>query len=202
MSSFTRWFCALSFACNNCGEWWKRGVLVLKKEIILVLRWLQLEQECIPVGCVPAARWPYAVVCFLGGVCPGAGVCSQGGLSWGGGLLLGGLLLGVSVPGGVCSRGSALGGVCSRGGVFSRGVSAVGGVCCGGVSAPGGLLQGVYSWGVSVPRGWCGIPPCTEADTPLWTESHTPVKTLPWPNFVAAGNDKPPFLSLLDTSNP
>ena len=23
---------------------------------------------------------------------------------------------------------------------------------------------------------------------PLWTESQTPVKTLPWPNFVAAGN--------------
>ena len=33
-----------------------------------------------------------------------------------------------------------------------------------------------------------GIPACTEADTPpLWTESQTPVKTLPWPNFVAAG---------------
>ena len=25
------------------------------------------KQECIPVGCVPAARWPYAAVCFLGG---------------------------------------------------------------------------------------------------------------------------------------
>ena len=25
------------------------------------------EQECIPVGCVPAARWPYAGVCFEGG---------------------------------------------------------------------------------------------------------------------------------------
>ena len=33
-----------------------------------------------------------------------------------------------------------------------------------------------------------GIPACTEAEPPLWTESHTPVKTLPWPNFVAAGN--------------
>ena len=32
-----------------------------------------LRQECIPVGCVPAARWPYAVVCS-----PGGGVCSEG----------------------------------------------------------------------------------------------------------------------------
>ena len=37
----------------------------------------------------------------------------------------------------------------------------------------GGLLWG----GASAP----------EADTPPWTESQTPVKTLPWPNFVAAG---------------
>ena len=37
--------------------------------------------------------------------------------------------------------------------------------------------------------GGCGIPACTEADTPLRTESQTPVKTLPWPNFVAAGNN-------------
>ena len=36
--------------------------------------------------------------------------------------------------------------------------------------------------------GGGGIPACTEADPPLWTESQTPVKTLPWPNFVAAGN--------------
>ena len=68
----------------------------------------------------------------------------------------------------------------SRGGVSvpggsARGVSALGGVCSRGVSAPGG----------------CGIPACTAADSPppLWTESQTPVKTLPWPNFVAAGNN-------------
>ena len=78
----------------------------------------------------------------------------------GGCLLLGGCLLqGVSAPGGVCSQG---------------------GVCFGGC-----LLQGgVCSWG-----GYCfwGVSACTEADTPLlWTESHMPVKTLPWPNFVVA----------------
>ena len=70
-----------------------------------------LIQECIPVGCVPAARRPYAWVCF-----PGGG---------GRGCLL---------PGGGCLPGlggSALGGVC-----LVRGVSALGGVCLiwGGVS--------------------------------------------------------------------
>ena len=63
------------------------------------------KQECIPVGCVPAARWPYAAVCFRGGVClvqGGGGVCLVGGgLLWGG----------------VCSRGCLVGGVCSGGGV-------------------------------------------------------------------------------------
>ena len=102
-----------------------------------------------------------------------------------GGVYSGGCLLwGVSALRGVCSWGvSALGGVCSGGcllpeeGVCSWGVSA------GGVSAHGG----VCSWGVSAPKG-C-IPACTEVDPPPpLTESQTPVKTLPWPNFVAAGH--------------
>ena len=37
-------------------------------------------QECIPVGCVPAARKPYAAVCFPGGVCLVRGVYAW---SWG-----------------------------------------------------------------------------------------------------------------------
>ena len=63
-----------------------------------------------------------------------------------------------------------------------------------GVSGPGGVSgpRRVSAKGVSGPvsgPGGCGIPACTEADTPPppWTESQTPVKTLPWPNFVAAG---------------
>ena len=113
-------------------------------------------QECIPVGCVPAARWPYAGVCFPGG----GEVC-----------FLGGCLL----PGGVWSGGCLLlGGVCFPGGVCSQGVSGPGGLLPGG---GGYLLWGGY------------IPACTETDTPLWTESQTPVKTLPWRNFVAAGNN-------------
>ena len=65
----------------------------------------------------------------------------------------------------------------------------------GGCLLPGGLVpwglsgpRGVWFWGASAPGG---IPACTEADTvpTLWTESQTPVKTLPWPNFVAASNN-------------
>ena len=46
---------------------------------------------------------------------------------------------------------------------------------------------------MSAPRGCLllggGIPACTEADPPPWTESQMPVKTLPCPNFVAGGKD-------------
>ena len=60
---------------------------------------------------------------------------------------------------------------------------------CGGVCSQGGLLPGgVCSQGGSAP-GEGGIPACTEADPLLWTESQMPVKTLPWPNFVVAGNN-------------
>ena len=61
-------------------------------------------------------------------------------------------------------------GVCSRGrGVYSRGVCLLWGcVCSGGCLLLGGCLLwgGVCSWGVSAPWGVCGIPACTEADTP------------------------------------
>ena len=57
-----------------------------------------------------------------------------------------------------------------------------GGVCSGGCLPLGGVWLGgawsgvcVWSKGVSAPKGG-GIPACTEADTPLWTESQTPVK--------------------------
>ena len=130
-----------------------------------------MKQECIPVGCVPAARWPYPGVCF-----PGGGVC---------------LLRGVSAPRGVSGPGGCL----VLGGVWSQGVSAPGGVCSRGVSAggfwsggvwsQGGLLQGVFSW-----RGLVLVSQHALRQTPLLTESQMPVKTLPWPNFIAAGNKK------------
>ena len=57
-----------------------------------------------------------------------------------------------------------------------------GGVWSQGVPGPGGsALGGAWSWGCpSMHRGRSPL---------LWTESQTPVKTLPWPNFVAAGKD-------------
>ena len=64
---------------------------------------------------------------------------------------------------------------------------------------PESASRGVWSRGVSAPGG--GIPACTEADPPPLTESQTPVKTLPWPNFVAAGKNYEHFnvLHAMDT---
>ena len=86
--------------------------------------------------------------------------------------------------------------------------SASGGVCLvwwgllpGGVPGPGGGLPGLGGvvsgpGGLPVPGGGgvsAGlggyIPACTEADTPP-ADRQTPVKLLPWPNFVAAGNNQ------------
>ena len=43
----------------------------------------------------------------------------------------------------------------------------------------GDLLQGMLGYLLQCMLGY----------TPPWTESQTPVKTLPWPNFVAAGKN-------------
>ena len=51
------------------------------------------------------------------------------------------------------------------------------GLCSWGVPGPGGSAPGGY------------IPACTEADTPPPVDRHTPVKILPWPNFIAAGKN-------------
>ena len=63
------------------------------------------------------------------------------------------------------SRGEMVGGVWSRGGL---------------------LLGGSGPRGVSGPGGY--IPACTEVDPPP-VDRQTPVKILPWPNFVAAGKN-------------
>ena len=116
--------------------------------------------------------------CLLfGGVsAPGGGVCSQGGVCSRGCLLRGCLLLGGVCSGGFCFWGvSALGGVCSGGSAL--GGSAQGGMC---------LFQGVSALGVGVSApGGCRY--ALRQTPPLLTESQTPVKPLPWPNFVAAG---------------
>ena len=88
----------------------------------------------------------------------------------------------MSAPGGVWSQGGCLlWGVAARGGVCSGG--APGGVCSGGVSAPGG----VCSRGVSA-LGGGGISQHALRQTtfPPPVDRQTPVKILPWPNFVAA----------------
>ena len=55
------------------------------------------------------------------------------------------------------------------------------GVCAwsGGSACSGGSLPGLGGH----------IPACTEADTPPPVDRQTPVKILPWPNFVAAGKN-------------
>ena len=112
-------------------------------------------------------------------------------MSASGGLLWGGVCLrGVSALGGCLLQGvSALGGLSTSGVVcFGGGLSTSGGVCLGGSASGGVCSRGVSALGGGVcSQGGC-IPACTEADTPPLTESQTPVKTLPWPNFVAAGN--------------
>ena len=94
------------------------------------------QQECIPVGCVPATHWPYAAVFFRGGCLHGPGGFSLPGRS---------PCRGVSLPGGVSA--------------WSRGVSLPGGVSAWsrGVSLPGGCLPGpggVSAWS----GGWFSLP--------------------------------------------
>ena len=86
-------------------NWWNfKLTMHFKHEMIGIWQRFQrnFEQECIPVGCIPATRRPYAGVCFpggfgLGGVWsqgvsgPGVGSAPGGGcLVWGGCLLPGG----------------------------------------------------------------------------------------------------------------
>ena len=76
--------------------------------------------------------------------------------------------------------------VSASGGVSaSRGVSAPRGCLLKGVSAPGGMSAPteVSAWG-----GVWASQHALRQTPPLLTESQTPVKTLPWPNFVAVGN--------------
>ena len=109
-----------------------------------------------------------------------------------------------SASGGVCVCSGevcvCLGGVSAPGGMSAPGgVSAPGGLggCSSGVSAPGGcLLWGMSARGVVCSRGWsalggvCGIPACTEADTPPREQNDRQVqKYYLGHNFVAAGNN-------------
>ena len=97
------------------------------------------------------------------------------------------LLLGGVCSRGICSGGSAPGWVCSRG-VWSGGGCLVRGSAPGGVCSRGGLLPGGSVPGGCLLQGVVSQHALRQTP-PLWTESQTPVKTLSWPNFVAAGNN-------------
>ena len=155
---------------------------------------LTVCQSLLPGGCVCSGGCLLlGDVCSLGVSAP-RGSAPGGCLLWGvsalGGVCSGGCLLwGVSAPGGSAwrglLRGSAPGG-CLLWGCLLWGVSAPGGSAWGGLlrgSAPGGCLL----WGVSAPRGWCGIPACTEADTPCEQNDKQVQKYYLGHNFVAAG---------------
>ena len=151
-------------------------------------------KECIPVGCKPAAHWPFmggvpglwgkylvfwGCTWSLGGV-PGLGGCVP---RWG-------VLLGVLPVGGVLLVGGVLPGVLLGGGylLLGGGLWAPGwGVVCSWVGACVLLGRGVVcSWGCAhrcggVP-GHGGVPGpggCTWSHTtPPWTESQIPVKNI------------------------
>ena len=57
---------------------------------------------------------------------------------------------------------------------------------------PSENLETPRKFGDPPPKIWR---PPKFGDHPPWTESQTPVKTLPWPNFVAAGNKQKNWLS-------
>ena len=68
------------------------------------------QQECIPVGCVPAARRPYAGVCFPGGWCLVRGVGGGAGV-WSGGVVVSALGEWCLVRGGGVWSGGGGGGI-------------------------------------------------------------------------------------------
>ena len=128
------------------------------------------KQDCIPVGCVPPACWPYLPE-YRGGV-PGPGGCtwSRGVSALGVYLVLGGwcLLPGVYLVWGVYL---VLGVYLIRGCTWS----------VGGVPVPGEWCtwsRGVYLvWGGLLQvQGVSGTPP-------LWTEWQTGAKILPCPKL-------------------
>ena len=138
------------------------------------------EQECIPVGCVPPACWPYPSMHCRGGVPAQGGVRALGGVRAQGGYLPRGVVYlprGVTCPGGV---------VYLPGGVPARGCT-----CPGGCTYPGG---GVPAWGVYLPggvpargctcqgEGTCPGGTCP-GTPPLWTEWQTGAKILPCPKL-------------------
>ena len=143
-----------------------------------------IQQECIPVGCVPPACCPYLLACNAPG-----GVYLHGGCTC---PLVAHISQHAMLPGGVPAwgvylpRGMSLpGGVYLPGGVPARGCTCQRGTCPGegGTPAQGGVCT---CWGVYLPRRMHlprYSPPCEQNS---W---HTLLKILPCPNFVAGGKN-------------
>ena len=86
----------------------------------------KLNQECIPVGCVPSAAAAVSGGCVL----PVEG-CTSGGCA----------SQGVYFPGGVLARGCTSQGVCFPGGVLPRGCASWGEVLPGKCASGGGVVS-------------------------------------------------------------
>ena len=158
------------------GCTWSRG-LYLVRGVYLVLGVYLIQGVPGPGGCT----WS-GVYLVQGGVPGPRGVhLVWGGCTWSQG--------GVPGPGGVPGLGCT----------WSQGVYLVPGVY---------LVQGVYLvlGGCTWSRGAPGprlvyLVPGGVRYSPLWTESHTSVKTLPCPNFVAGGNKSDQHWYLYDITH-
>ena len=137
----------------------------------------KLQQECIPVGCVPPACCQYLSACTA----PGGGSTCPGGylLGWG--------LGGVPVWGGCTSPG----GVPARGCTCPGGVPAQEGCTCLGGYLPrrACTYQGVPVRGVGVylPRGW-GVP--AQVPPPHHCKQNSRCKNITLPQTSFAGGNK------------
>ena len=148
LSSESRYkgFCSRLFFIIDNNTFWlqKKSTLYFQCQFFLPSKWFisvkkilvqlkhKITQECIPVGCVPPACWPYPSMHWVGeGVYPST--------HWAGGVSD----WGVSVQGGICL--GCLTGGCLPRGYLPRRVSAKG------VSAKGVSARGVSAWGWQTP---------------------------------------------------
>ena len=98
---FCAYYWVLEYGRLILGTFWPWPTLCPSAILQLRHRFeIIMIQDCIPVGCVPPARWPYNPACsapgggawFGGCLLPGGSVCSHGGcLVWGGRCLVWGV---------------------------------------------------------------------------------------------------------------
>ena len=72
---------AIPTVCKHTTGIEDNSVFLSQHQLCLLLScgWLKvIKQDCIPVGCIPPACWPYLPAC----IAQGGGVCSGGCLLW------------------------------------------------------------------------------------------------------------------------